>query len=156
CAFKPHELTQQFMVLSPFNPDGGRFQHYAPWLLKPELGLYRVFEFLETGDRAAGAPPTPGGRIPGRINLNTIWDPETFLALCDPQPSNNFCVEDLYVDHDHADDPRTLYRKMLVSRTPDGMPGPKDRPFLGFATGYRNASDKQYPDSGLNKDTLLR
>ena len=34
--------------------------------------------------------------MPGKINLNTVWDPETLLALCDPQPGNHFTAADVY------------------------------------------------------------
>src|SRR5262249_39063281 len=34
--------------------------------------------------------PSLGDRVPGKININTIWDVETLQALCDKQTSNNF------------------------------------------------------------------
>jgi hypothetical protein len=43
--------------------------------------LYRLFEFLECGDRAYGVNGL--GRIPGKVNINTIWDPEILQALID-------------------------------------------------------------------------
>jgi hypothetical protein len=45
--------------------------------------LYRLFEFLESGDRAAGI----WGRIPGKVNINTIWDVEILRALLDTNPT---------------------------------------------------------------------
>src|SRR5262249_30879053 len=98
--------------------------------------------------------------------------PETFLALCDPQPANSFTGDDLYkplhapgAAADPATDdpvePRTIYWRMLQLRTPgllrgDG-PGPEDRPFLSLASGY-SRGDGQYPaPHGLGiEDTLLR
>jgi hypothetical protein len=133
----PHALTHRFVTAD------GSFNHRAPWFDQARR-LYRVLELLETKDRAAGT--AVGGRIPGKINLNTVWDPETFRALCDPQRPNNFTLAD--VD--------AIYQRMLLLRTPDGAPGVNDRPFLSLATGY-SPKDSQYPDHerGIN-DTLLR
>src|SRR5262249_49137887 len=67
----PCQLTQQFMM-------GGtaRFAHRAPWL-DPTARIYRFLEFVESGQRAYGVT----NRIPGKININTIWDVELFRAL---------------------------------------------------------------------------
>jgi hypothetical protein len=92
--------------------------------------------------------PTTGDRIPGRINLNTIWDLETFRALCDRQEANGFT--DAQVD--------VLFAQLLASRSrgPAGTPSPADRPFRGLGTAFAQAGDPQYPlGSGL-EDTLLR
>jgi hypothetical protein len=157
-AFKPHQLTHRFQT------PGQPFDHRLPWT-RPELRLYRLFEFLETHSRAEGLSQAPGGRVPGKINLNTVWDPETFLALCDPQPGNVFQVQDLYrplgqgSGFDDPDEPATVYWRLMLSRTPalltGGGPGPKDRPFQSLAAGQRPPSDSQFPAGGLN-DTLLR
>jgi hypothetical protein len=134
---QPHQLTHRFVTAD------GSFNHRAPWFDQTRR-LYRVLEFLETKDRAAGT--AVGGRIPGKINLNTVWDPETFRALCDPQPPNNFSVAD--VD--------AIFQRLLSLRTPAVVPGPQDRPFLSLAAGY-STPDSQYPDRGRGiNDTLLR
>jgi hypothetical protein len=140
---QPHQLTHRFVTTD------GPFGHRAPWFDQTRR-IYRVLEFLETQDRAAGT--ATGGRIPGKINLNTVWDPETLRAICDPQPSNYFTAAD--VD--------AIYQRMLFLRTPGSTPGPNDRPFLSLATGYSRKDsaadpDPQYPDRdrGIN-DTLLR
>jgi hypothetical protein len=121
-------------------------------------GLFRALEFLECGSRAASV--APGGRVPGKININSIWDPETFLALCDPQPSSFYTVDDLYKPLgnpkntdpklDDPQHPKTIYWQMMatkLSRSTDLNPlggftrldlrtltGPngQDRPFIGF------------------------
>jgi hypothetical protein len=157
-AFKPHQLTHRFQT------PGQPFDHRVPWT-RPELRLYRVFEFLQTHNRAEGLSPAPGGRTAGKINVNTIWDPETFLALCDPQPGNVFQVQDLYrplgqgSGYDDPDQPETVYWRLMLSRTPTcltgGGPGPKDRPFQSLAAGHRPPWDSQFPAGGIN-DTLLR
>src|SRR6185312_3535100 len=123
--------------------------------------LYRVFEFFQAGLRPVGAE---GDRIAGKININTVWDPETLLALADPQPANSFADADIYNLADPRD-PGTIYGRLLASRTPAGIPGPTDRPFLGMAVGHSPApGDGTYPaggdplfpsGSGIN-DTLLR
>jgi hypothetical protein len=149
---QPHQLTQRFIVGAG---PGQKFQHYAPWFDQTRR-LYRLFEFVQTASRAGGADSA--GRIPGKINLNTVWDPETFLALCDPQPSNgpNFTPDEV----------GRIWRRLIEQRTPGlgkgGGPGPDDRPFLGLATGYGLPDGPSNPDpqrprrgSGIN-DTLLR
>jgi hypothetical protein len=139
----PHQLTHRFVT------EEGPFNHRPPWFDQSRR-LYRVLEFLETRDRAAGVGV--GGRIPGRVNLNTIWDPETFRALCDPQPPNHFTMAEV----------NAIFERLLQQRTPAGVPGPGDRPFLSLATGFsrKDAADNpdpQHPnrDRGIN-DTLLR
>lgn len=147
-AFKPHELTQQFV-----DQQGKAHRHTAPWY-ESSTRLYRLFEFLETHSRAAGV--RPGGRIPGKININTIWDPETFRALCDRQNSNAFTAADV----DRA------FNSMLAARTPASLPvngilvpqaiGPQDEPFVGMAAAHAPVGDGQYPNgSGIN-NTMLR
>ena len=140
---KPHQLTHMFK-----DGTGDDYQsfNYAPfWLLRDANSpLYRIFEFLETHSRVAGV--APGGRIPGRINLNTIWDPETFAALCDAQPSNYFDQSDV----------QQIYAWMSASRTPGGAPSPADRPFKGLGAAAFLPSAAEYADGGGLDDTILR
>ncbi|HEV3205177.1 MAG TPA: hypothetical protein VGY77_12370 [Gemmataceae bacterium] len=109
-------------------------------------------------------PNTISERIPGKINLNTIWDEETFLALADPyepQRSNNFTTREV----------QEIFKKLKKSRTQGTQvplangekmvispetPGKEDRPFWSLATGQ--AKDNQNPvfvPGGL-EDTFLR
>jgi hypothetical protein len=89
------------------------------------------------------APTTVSERLPGKINLNTVWDEETFLALCDPNTANTFT----------AATARAIFARLKASRTVGGdMPGPKDRPFRSLTAGLTPAGAAQ---SGL-QDTLLR
>ncbi|MCC6419247.1 MAG: hypothetical protein IT429_13510 [Gemmataceae bacterium] len=86
---------------------------------------------------------TVAERVPGRINLNTVWDEETFLALCDPNPSSRF--KDGAV--------RAMFEKLRDSRTVGGKaPGPDDRPFLSLAAGPPPAE----PGEGGLQGSLLR
>ena len=106
----------------------------APFHRRPQPGA--PVRVLDVGDRVAG-----------RVNLNTVWDADVLLALCDPQSSDGFT----------ADDVRAVFRQMLAARTPRGVPaGPGvDRPFLSLATGW-SAGDAQYPSGIGIEDTLLR
>src|SRR5262249_7637906 len=56
-AYKPHELTQQFVT------NGKPFGHYAPWFDENNR-LYRLFEFVECH-----------GRMSGASNVNLIGNP---------------------------------------------------------------------------------
>jgi hypothetical protein len=157
--YQPHQLTHQFMRGSTA---AKRFNHLVPWFDQTRR-LYRVFEFLET--RASPLGPSPDGRIPGKVNLNTIWDHETLLALCDarePDDAGNpsyFTRADVYNPQNLAD-PETIYGRLLARRSPGllagGQLGAEDRPFRGLAAGYVAEGDSQYPTGLGIEDTLLR
>jgi hypothetical protein len=107
-----------------------------------------VFEFLETKSRVAGT--SLGGRIPGKININTIWDPETFQALCDAQASNNTSFT--------AADVSSIYTAVTGQRTKGvgGTPSATDQPFIGMAAGTNAATaGTQYPNGTGMANTLL-
>jgi hypothetical protein len=165
-AYRPHELTQQFITMLPGPPPTPQFYtHLVPWFDEDLVGgttshrLYRAFEYFATSDRAAGI--TGGGRIPGKININTIWDIETFVALCDPQASNDFTLAQLY-NSAMPSDTTTIWGQMLAQRTPAlfatpvGGPAPGDRPFWGMATGFSNGADPQYPAGFSVENTFAR
>jgi hypothetical protein len=88
-------------------------------------------------------------RIPGKINLNTIWDLETLRAICDPQTSNGFTDADV----------NAIFNQLLArrSRGPQHTPSRNDRPFRGMATAVTPPGGAVYNihGSGIN-DTLLR
>jgi hypothetical protein len=111
--------------------------------------LYRIFEFLEAGPRASGM--NTGGRIAGKVNLNTIYDIETFRALCDQQSSNFFTAAD--VD--------AAYNQMVSLRTPGlgGMPatlGANDQPFYSMAIGNSPGGDPLFTNASGIGNTFLR
>lgn len=120
--YKPHELTQQFMVgnfqqvLS--DSPGHRFQHRAAWT-NPTTRLMRFLDHVSCGTFGAGV--AANGRLPGRVNLNTLWDANVFNALVDVAPANHFTQAE--VD--------AIYANFLSRRTPGGVPRPGDRPLLG-------------------------
>jgi hypothetical protein len=171
--YQPYLLTQQFVVPAAGSTGDNNavlnmFKHYVPWLDLPPAGipvggpwwfdttlaagtthrLYRLFEFLECGDRAFGVDAL--GRIPGRVNINTIWDPEILRALADANPSIGM-ANDVPID--------TIFANMLAARTP-GLTtvGPTDRPFLPLSTGFvPGGPNTQFPNGiSVNTDTLLR
>jgi hypothetical protein len=149
-ACRPHLLTHQF-VLGPL--PGQKFQHRARWT-DQTTRLYRFLELVRTRDLGAGL----GGpiRMPGAINVNTVWDPEIFYAL---------------LDHPQADQ---IFQQMVAWRTPGlAVVGPTDhhmnaltatttgtgytlnRPFRSLATGF-DASLTQYPEATGINNTVLR
>jgi hypothetical protein len=73
-AFKPHELTHQFMIHEH------RFCHLAPWF-GADNRLYRLLEFVEC--RPLSQWTAPLTRRAGKLNLNTIWDREIFRGFAD-------------------------------------------------------------------------
>jgi hypothetical protein len=150
--YPPYLLTQQFMTLPVTNtpPVNQAFQHIAPWT-NASSRLYRFFEYVDINSRASGV--SNGGRIPGQINVNSIWDIETLMALCDPNATSTFQSADI----------TAIFTAMLNSRTPNGIPGQvgtsnpgNDRPFRSFATGQVPAGDAQNPQGLDIGDTLLR
>jgi hypothetical protein len=177
--FPNHDLTQRFLLVPnasnpvipqpynytapsilPANPIGyvapTCFQHYVPWF-DQRRRLYRLFELLEAHDGASGISAV-NGRVPGKININTMWDPpstypQMYLAITDPSatPDNpNFTAANV----------KTMFQSLLTYRTP-GLATPTlsgtDRPFVGMGAGVLPASDPQYPYTtgmGINH-TLL-
>jgi hypothetical protein len=188
-AFMPHELTQQFNAQMyptesqiPAAAVPGTTQsfygHRAPWFDEdqgPGSGnshlLYRLFEFLETGNRAAGM--TPGGRIPGNININTIYDQQEVLqALCAAlAPNSN--PNPNYFDTNSVSQ---IFNQLIAFRSPGLQPPPlgdgtlhatansgitlppgqqPDQPLASLAAAF-STGDLQYPaGTGIN-NTLLR
>jgi hypothetical protein len=143
--YKPHELTHQFVTGAAL--PGVPYRHTAPWFDQASR-LYRALELLETGDRAAGM--SVGGRLAGKININTLWplqDPNTgaimnpvWRALCDAQtPTNNFTQQQI----------DTIFQNLVTRRSPsllvNGALSATDRPFLGMAPGPSANADPQYP-----------
>jgi hypothetical protein len=141
-AFRPHELTQQF-----YDPGSGKaFGHRAPWTSDQTSRLYRFLELVATANRANGI--ASGGRVPGKININMIWDKETFEALCDAQAGNLFTQTQ--VDN--------LFNALIPQRSPTGdgsggfMPGASDQPFWSLTPGYYNPPAKS--DDALDPNAV--
>jgi hypothetical protein len=192
-AFQPHQLTQKFIGGSGTDQlSTNLFLHYAPWFdqlsqVDPTIRifpgnsarLYRLFEFLECTLPQGWVASNGGSRLLGQININTMYDKETFRALCDPWTNGNdnpmpFTTTD--VD--------TMFIRLKQSRSPNlassqqlgpvgFAPGTfgslvTDRPFLSLATGpSQNGAmitppgggapyPNQYPNGQGLADTLFR
>jgi hypothetical protein len=159
--FKPHELTQRFRATKdavvPDPQPHPVVAHNAPWAPIPAAGgytpeevnharLYRALEFFTVGDRTYRAS---GGRRPGKININTAWDYETFKALCDAQPNSNYFSDA---------DVKEVWDRLQARRTLalGGTNTSENSPLLGFAApAVASGSDQQYPDGAGVQDTIL-
>jgi hypothetical protein len=132
-AVKPSELTISFVQNVPVNnvPTPMPQQHLAHWA-ESDTRLARLFDLVEIHSRANGI--VVGGRHPGKININTVWDVEVFRALCDAQRGNGFygAGNDALVN--------AVFNQMRLQRTPNigtNALSLQDRPFwsqggLGF------------------------
>src|SRR5205823_3831287 len=97
------------------------------------------------------------GRIPGKINLNTVFDFETFAALCDRSPSNLFTDVDV----------QNAWNALITRRSP-GVPvaapavpslTQNDKPILDLTTGLIPSGDM--PTGAVSEgrsldDTVMR
>ena len=149
---RPHQLTHRFITTAPGSPPN--YAHRVPWFdedlasIDPPRShrLYRLFELVQTADRRADGGPR--GRVPGKINLNTIFDFETFLPLFGARAD--------------VDQVREIWTRLLQLRSPGVLdPEPTvtaaDRPFLSSEVGILPASDPQANGRGVNiDDTIFR
>jgi hypothetical protein len=126
-AYKPHELTQQFIQGAPGLATETQFQHLAPWT-NETTRLYRFFEFVQTKSRMTGV--AMGGRVPGKININMVFDQEIFNAMCDAQSANLF---------NQPMDVTTVFNALIAQRSPNysgsSAIGPTDAT-LAAGAGY--------------------
>lgn len=139
-AWAPHQLADKF------HQNGAAHQQGAKWL-DPNTRLARFFEYVQTAPRTVGV--TQGGRMPGKINLNTMsfHDPvksDVFRALCDAQSGNAFT--DAQVD--------AVYQALRAYRFPSGAtPGTQppdaalaganaERPLWSLAAGVAPGADQ--------------
>ena len=138
---KPHLLTHLF--IDDNNPAPApataKNQHGVPWR-SPNTRLYRALELLGTKDRTEASPF--GGKVMGKVNINTVNDIEIFRAICDAVAvsSPNYFTP-AQVD--------ALWTQLRVRRSPLIAPSVADRPI--FSLGIPNdagAGDPQYPLAG--------
>ncbi len=129
-SFKPHEFTQQFV-----DGNGTKFMHRAPWT-DQSSHINRLWELLTISGRTNG--PARGGRIPGKININGIWDQTVLQALCDAQGANQFTSAQV----------GAIWSALLTNRSPDqdpttksNMPGGNSLPFWAMGMGYTTTND---------------
>jgi hypothetical protein len=116
--YKPHELTQQFVIPANQPPlsltQPRHYGHLAPWVpfdvtdpttnapagyTQAQVNAARIFRALDTFTVSDRSYRAFGGRTVGKININTLSipgfapgtpPPETFMALSDPQPTANY------------------------------------------------------------------
>ena len=116
-AYPPYQLTQSFSTLNRrFPPPMGTHQ-CRPGSID-QRRIYRALEFFDAGIRATAVDPYGQvipltGRIPGRININEIWDKKQLRALCDPQTGLSTFTQ-AQVDQ--------IFTMIMNSRTPKGIP----------------------------------
>jgi hypothetical protein len=133
---RPHELTQWFAEESFEGYSTHPSEHLVNWS-GADGRLLRAFEFMTTGSFQAGY--SAGGRVPGKININTLGaaDKEIFRAIVDAQPGNTFYLG-ATPDTTVAD---ALFSALITHRTRTGVPGPNDAPYLSLATGHSVGND---------------
>jgi hypothetical protein len=93
-----------------------------------------------------------GGRVPGKLNLNTVFDAEIFNALCDASIGNNF------KQSPDVDNMFPVFGGLIRQSSPPFSNTTIDQPSIGNALAQFPASDPQYPNtngSGINR-TLFR
>lgn len=133
-----HELDSRDATIRP-SPVNQPAPFCRAWRI-PSTRLYRALELLQVSPRLAELGR--GGRVPGKVNINTIFDPETFMALCDPQPSSHFTAADV----------NAVWTRFTSSRTPGGLTiSANDQPFTSYSAGEYTGEAV----TGINK-TLLR
>jgi hypothetical protein len=120
---------------------------------------HRVWFFF-TKDHAPDfrvSVPIYGVREPGKININTIWDIETFRALCDAQPCNGFYgpnIRDDLLPDNTVDSIFHLLRDYDPIMSPGGWI--TIRPFWSFGVGLYDTFSYQWLLTGLGiGNTLL-
>lgn len=139
-AFRPHELTQQFIT---GNAATNKHNHTASWASSAHR-LYRFLEFVDAGWRMQGV--SQNGRIPGKININTIWDQEVFNALCDANNSTYFTQAQI----------GQVWTSLLSSRTKNSTsPGQNDLPFTSLASPF-NANTNAGVDATIFRQDPTR
>ncbi|MBX3401023.1 MAG: hypothetical protein KF873_20000 [Gemmataceae bacterium] len=164
-AVKPHELTYRFTTGTAAAPTA--HQHVIS-LGSATVPLYRALEALAVKPWGYGIPAE--GRVPGKININMIWNRSVFEALLDQNGSNTFTPTDvtdhLYYNQTTPTD-SLLFGSGTHARTKDitnFAPGntidetglaTDDRPFKSFGTAAFSPGGLVPAGSGL-PFTLLR
>jgi hypothetical protein len=160
--FKPHELTHWFAFPRAGGPPGTRpwfhlhdLQHAAvPGVPAGPLNasvanspLYRMLEVLGVKPWGHGLPE--GGRVPGKVNINMLWDenPATgrsrvFDAVMDKQASNTF------TDTGANNDLTTIWNAIKQSRSPLWALSPTGTPDVGPTYDEGGASDRPFKSLG--------
>lgn len=136
-AVPAHQLQNAF--LSGVNPNE-RHNHVAAWTTHQygpntvygnQSRMYRALELLRVKPWSYATPI--GGRVPGKININMVTDPNVLLALADPQSGDFFKatisdlippaivaqydgIHDAILNPANPLDPSTVYGRLLLKR----------------------------------------
>ena len=143
---KPHEVTHEYCetmgVVPTIIPPGkglqanGRLKYTVDWLDHGVLGggqgsyLYRALDLFRTPTHHMGLGM--GGRVAGKVNINTIFTQEVFAAVCDAMAAktvNRFDQNDVLAAWN------TLIADPLNGRTPQlgsGQITANDKPLHGL------------------------
>jgi hypothetical protein len=159
--YKPQELTQQFIPAgSPQSPPTA-LAHQQMLSIPARVDvtrLYRIFEMLGTQSFMHGV--AFGGRVPGKININTIFDDETWRAVAD---AYGVAAADPRVNAFLATESNNLWNAIKAARTvgPGGVPVLNDQPIWSLAMPNPATPDTQYginppAVAGVNKTVLGR
>jgi hypothetical protein len=125
------------------NEEVVRVSNLSP--LPPNRAIFEAAFLRHHDARFTITPTTISERIPGKININTIWDPEILLALCDPQPSNAFTEAQI----------ASVFKQLLHQRSKNGWPSKDDKPFHSAATGlYPARGEVQFAGSSIDNTVL--
>ena len=149
----PKDVTTAFRN-GAFTDGTNSIGHKAPWL-DGGSRLARFLEFAQVKSRQAGV--AQDGRIPGLVNINSIWDQEIFSALCDANGNNNFTQAE--VD--------AIFAAMVGGRSPYGEPRPNldpntmmptqpDKPFWSLGVGKSAGGDDWTANPRGLDNTILR
>jgi hypothetical protein len=137
-AVKPYEFTQYFK--KPATPND-RWAFTANWLDQftppnpnQSTFLWRALDFLRTSPPLDGL--AVGTRVPGRININTIFAPEILEAIIDP-PTPSGPVDYRFAGNRFTlADAQAAWQNLFVGpmgRTPTMRIDGNNRPFRGSA-----------------------
>ncbi len=171
-AWKPHELTQRFVQNSVAQQHLANWNNTAPGTAAGAATdanherLYRAFSLLQTRSRTLGMGF--GGRVPGRVNINTMWDKPVLQAICDTelQPiysTNTSLWGNYYTDADVTNlwnainNPRSIgspTKNLWTMNQPNGLGDAPIMPPLG--AGYTDANDSQDKNDGIQNTILSK
>lgn len=92
-ACKPHEFTKLFHMSNTTPTNGRKVAYTADWFDMTASGptstfLFRALDFLAVPHTMAAQ--ANGGRVPGKVNINTMPIQDVFNAIADPSPANRF------------------------------------------------------------------
>ena len=152
-AYRPWELTQQFIYGGTWWANGAtsatagvsttaaalyRHRHLAVWD-DNTTRLFRALALFETPSRTLGMGM--GGRVPGKVNINTIWNNSIFQSIGDANANGaNYFTS--------ANTVNTAFASLFVSRTPGGSTfSQNDQPFWGLGLPIDNTNSLQFPTS---------